>query len=165
MIIDAATERFVQRLLDRHRVMALATVRPDGYPQATMVAFAHDGLTLFVAVDSASQKARNIRRNGKVSVAIGRDQRDWNKITGLSMGGTARVLRKADEIAWAKSLLGARFPQMKALGEADDYAGWAFIEIVPLVVSVLDYRKGFGHAELVELWPKAVKPRRSPRSR
>ncbi len=151
--MDQATEAFVLKQLRRHRVMTLATVRPDGYPQATVVAFAHDRLTLFVGVDSNSQKARNIRRDPKVSLAIGSDRRDWSRITGLSMAGQARVLRKADEIAWAKSRLMARFPEMKRLGEADGFEGWAFIEVVPLVISVLDYTKGFGHTELVRLRP------------
>jgi hypothetical protein len=30
----------------------------------------------------------------------------------------------------------------------------AFVRIVPKVISVLDYRKGFGHTELVEVLPK-----------
>jgi general stress protein 26 len=149
--MDAATERFILGQLRRHRVMTLATVRPDGYPQATLVAFANDGLTLFLAVDGNSQKARNIRRNPKVSVAIGRDRRDWDRITGLSMGGLARVLRKADQIELAKSCLTARFPQMKELGAADGFEGWAFIEVVPTVISALDYSKGFGHTELIRL--------------
>jgi PPOX class probable F420-dependent enzyme len=151
--MEKATERFILSQLRRHRVMTLATVRPDGYPQATIVAFAHDGITLFVAVDSDSQKVRNIRRNAKVSVAIGRDRRDWSKITGLSLAGQARVLRKADEIAWAKSRLLARFPEMEAMGAADGFKGWSFIAIVPVVISALDYTKGFGHTELIELWP------------
>lgn len=151
--MDKETEKLVLKQLRRHRVMALATVRPDGYPQATIVAFAHDQLTLFVAVDSQSQKARNIRRNPKVSVAMGTDRRDWSKIGGLSMAGQARVLRKADEIAWAKSCLLARFPQMKKLGQADDFKGWAFIEVIPLVISVLDYTKSFGYTKLIKLWP------------
>jgi len=149
--MDKTTETFLLQQLKRHRVMTLATARPDGYPQATIVAFANDRLTLFVAVDSNSQKARNIRRNPKVSVAIGSDRRDWSKITGLSMAGQARVLRKTDEIALAKSRLLARFPDMKKLGEADDFKGWAFIEVVPLVISALDYTKGFGHTELIKL--------------
>jgi len=152
--MDKTTEASVLKQLRRHRVMTLATVRPDGYPQATIVAFASDRLTLFAVVDSTSQKARNIRRNSKVSIAMGSDRRDWGKIEGLSMGGQARVLRKADEIALAKSRLLARFPEMKSLGEADGFKGWAFIEVVPLVISLLDYTKGFGHTELIKLWPR-----------
>lgn len=152
--MDKATETFILRQLRRHRVMTLATQRSDGYPQATIVAFANDGLTMFVAVDSNSQKARNIRRNSKVSVAIGSDRRDWSKITALSMGGQARVLRKADEITWAKSRVLTRFPEMKELGDADSFKGWAFIEIVPVVISVLDYTKSFGYTKLIRLWPR-----------
>lgn len=65
------------------------------------------------------------------------------------MAGQAHVPRKADEIAWAKSPLLKRFALMKALGNADDFQGWAFIEIVPLVISALDYTKGFGHTERI----------------
>ena len=151
--MDQATEAFIQKQLRRYRVLTLATQRPDGYPQATIVAFANDHLTLFVAVDSNSQKARNIRRNSKVSVAIGSDRRDWSKIAALSMAGQARVLRKADEITWAKSRLLTRFPEMKELGGADGFKGWAFIEIAPVVISVLDYTQGVGHTELIKLRP------------
>ena len=152
-MIDQTAERFILGQYKRHNVMSLATVRPDGYPQTTMVAFAYDGLTIYVAVDAGSQKARNIRRNGKVSAAIGHDTRDWSRIKGLSLAAQARVLRRDADIDHAIACLGARFPQMKALGEAEGYEGWAFLEIRPLVMSMLDYTQGFGHTELVDLRP------------
>ena len=151
MPLAKSAEKFILRQLDAHKVLTLATQRPDGYPQATIVAFAHDGLDLYVAVDAASQKAKNIRRNGKVSVAVGRDHRDWGRIHALSMAAQAQVLKKRAEIDRAQSALGARFPQLKAMGEADGYQGWAFLRIAPLVISMLDYTQGFGHAELVDL--------------
>ena len=157
--MDPATERSIETILNRNRVLTLATVRPDGFPQATVVTFAHDALTLFIAVDARSQKVRNIRRNDKVSAAMGSYRSDWSRIAGLSLAGRARLLRRRAEIEWAKALLTKRFPQMKEMGEADDYAGWAFIEIVPLVISVLDYTQGFGHTERVKLWPKRVERR------
>lgn len=144
-------ENFIRKQLNAHRVLTLATQRADGYPQATIVAFAHDGLDIYVAVDAASQKAKNIRRNGKVSVAVGRDHRDWGRIRALSMAAHAEVLKKRADVERAQALLGARFPQLKAMGEADGYAGWAFLRIAPLVVSMLDYTQGFGHTELVDL--------------
>jgi len=156
--LGKTTESFILGQLRRYRVMTLATQRPDGYPQATIVAFANDRLTLFAAVDSNSQKARNIRRNPKVSVAIGSDRREWSKITGLSMAGRARVLRKADEIARARTCLLKRFPQMKELGNADSLKGWAFIEVVPFVISALDYSKGVGYTELIKLRPRQKQP-------
>jgi hypothetical protein len=44
-------------------------------------------------------------------------------------------------------------------GEADNDEGWAFIEIAPQVISVLDYRKGFGNTERVALAQAAESPR------
>ena len=32
---------FAVRILDQHRLMTLATNRPDGWPQATVVGYAH----------------------------------------------------------------------------------------------------------------------------
>lgn len=151
MPLEKSAEKFIRKQLDAHKVLTLATLRPDGYPQATIVAFAHDGLDLYVAVDAASQKAKNIRRNGKVSVAVGRDHRDWGRIRALSMAAHAQVLKKRAEIERAQALLSERFPQMKTMGEADGYEGWAFLRIAPLVVSMLDYTQGFGHTELVDL--------------
>jgi general stress protein 26 len=151
MSLASPAQKFIRKQLDAHEVLTLATQRADGYPQATIVAFAHDGFDLYVAVDARSQKARNIRRNGKVSVAVGRDHRDWGKIRALSMAAHAQVLKKRADIERAQAALAARFPQMKAMGEADGYEGWAFLRIVPLVVSMLDYTQGFGHTELVDL--------------
>lgn len=151
MPLARPAQKFILKQLNAHNVLTLATQRADGYPQATIVAFAHDGLDLYVAVDASSQKAKNIRRNGKVSVAVGRDHRDWGKIRALSMAAHAQVLRKPADIERAQALLGERFPQMKAMGEADNYEGWAFLRIAPLVVSMLDYTQSFGHTELVDL--------------
>ena len=34
-------------LLDQPRIMTIATLRPDGWPQATTVGYINEGLTLF----------------------------------------------------------------------------------------------------------------------
>ena len=60
-----ATKRFILGQLKAHRNMSLATVRSDGYPQATTVAYANDGLTLYFACDRNSQKVRNLRRSSR----------------------------------------------------------------------------------------------------
>ena len=82
--------------------MTLATIRPDGYPQATTVNYVNDGLTLFFATDAASQKAGNIKRNNKVSIAIASETSNLYKLCGLSMSGTAERVcdtRRAQERA------------------------------------------------------------------
>jgi hypothetical protein len=39
-------KRKILALLDQHRIMTVATLRPDGWPQATTVGYVNEGLTL-----------------------------------------------------------------------------------------------------------------------
>jgi PPOX class probable F420-dependent enzyme len=130
--------------------MSLATVRPDGYPQATTVTYANDGLTLYFACDRSSQKVRNLRRSPKVSLTINQDTADWKKITGLSMGATAKVLERPADTQRALALLSRKFKDMKNLSE-EDLAETVFVRVQPKVVSMLDYRRGFGWTKLVRI--------------
>jgi general stress protein 26 len=144
-MMDESSRRQVLDLLKRHNIMTLATVRKDGYPQATTVSYVNDGLNIYFAFDKTAQKVRNIKRCNKVSLTVGRDYRDWNRIQGLSMGADALVLTNLSEIKTAGSLLARKFPQWGAVSPEDV----AFVRVVPKVISILDYRRGFGHTELV----------------
>jgi hypothetical protein len=44
-----------------------------------------------------------------------------------------------------------KFPQAAAWGSLEEAGDVAFLRITPQVISVLDYRKGFGHTELVRV--------------
>jgi general stress protein 26 len=76
-------------LLDQHRNMTLATLRPDGWPQATTVGYANDDLTLYFLCGLDSQKAANLARDNRVSLTIGDDTAEVMEITGLSMAALA----------------------------------------------------------------------------
>jgi len=145
-----ATKRFILEQLKAHRNMSLATVRPDGYPQATTVAFANDGLTLYFACDRDSQKVRNLRHSPKVSLTISKDWVGWKKIRGLSMGATAKILERPADTRRAQTLLAHKFKDMKGLS-AEDLAATVFVRVQPKVVSLLDYRRGFGWTKLVRV--------------
>jgi len=147
--MDESTRKFVLDILDLCNDLTLATVRPDGYPQATTVSYANDGLTIYVGVGKNSQKAKNIRHCDKVSLTVDPPYADWNHIKGLSMGATARILDQPDEIRHAGACLMQRFPQMAQWAKEMDADDIVMLEIKPRVVSVLDYEKGFGHADLV----------------
>lgn len=147
--MEASDRQFILDLLAGHNVMTLATVRPDGWPQATTVAYANDGLTLYFACDPDGQKVANIRLNDKVSATIDRDYPDWNQIRGLSLGGTASIVTDPDERLRAQDLLRRKFPQWAKMPEPEDPALIAFVKVVPKVVSLLDYTKGYGHTRLV----------------
>ena len=147
--MENANREFVQHVLDTAPDLTLATIRPDGYPQATTVSFAHEGMTLYVGIGRNSQKAENVRRNGKVSLTINLPYHDWREIRGLSMSAMAELLDEPDEAARAAACLERRFPAVAEWCGPDMGHEVAFLRIRPQMVSVLDYSKGFGHTELV----------------
>jgi hypothetical protein len=98
------TEQFIHDVLATHNILTLATVRDDGYPQATTVGYVHEGLTLYIGTFAQAQKVANIRRSPKVSLTIDRDYDDWSQIKGLSMGERPKsspTLRRSTE--WVPS--------------------------------------------------------------
>ena len=97
--MDQASKDFALDVLNQAKDITLATIRPDGYPQATTVNYVNEGLTIYVGVDKNSQKANNVRHCEKVSLTVNGRYTDWEHLHGLSMGALAEILEDADEIA------------------------------------------------------------------
>lgn len=148
--MDAKTQAFVLDVIGRAKDLTLATVREDGYPQATTVSYASDGLTIYVGTGQDSQKVRNIRRCPKVSLTVDLPYDDWNEIKSLSMAATAEVLEDPAEIRHAMECLARKFPILTEMPETSDPTGMAFLRITPRIISVLNYALGFGHTDLVQ---------------
>jgi general stress protein 26 len=148
--MDQSFKDFVLHVLDNASDLTLATLRPDGYPQATTVSFAHDGVILYVGIGKHSQKADNIRYSNKVSLTINLPYQDWRDIKGLSMSALAEILHDRAAIDAARACLLKRFPQAAEWSDAAPENELAFLKITPQVISILDYSKGFGHTELAK---------------
>lgn len=151
-LLDERTRALVLDIMERQPDMCLATVRPDGFPQATMVSYAYDDMTLFAGIGLDSQKAHNIRQNGKVSLTITPPYTDWLHIQGLSMACRADIASTPEEMERAATFLLKRFPQLHEVmsgSHALPWAGGLFLRISPHIISVLDYTKGFGHTSTV----------------
>ena len=146
--MDSAVHEKIVAILSGANDMTIATVRPDGYPQATTVGFVNDGAKIYFGTSADSQKARNIALCDKVSLTVALPYNRWEEIQALSMGGRAARVAEPKEMARVGRLILKKFPQGADFGpnEADSIA---IFSITPEVVSVLDYRKGFGHTELV----------------
>jgi len=85
-------------LLKTHDKMTVATVRADGFPQATTVNYVNEELMIYFGCAARSQKARNIERDDRVSLAIDHEYADWSMIQGLSMGGIAEPVSDTQDI-------------------------------------------------------------------
>ncbi|MCK9915761.1 pyridoxamine 5'-phosphate oxidase family protein [Microbacteriaceae bacterium K1510] len=145
-----AFKRQIIDLLNQHRIMTIATNRHDGWPQATVVGYANDGLIVYCLIARDSQKFSNIKRDPRVSLAIANDYPQPLQIKGLSVAATAVEVTDQGEREHVAEILLKRYPEYKVMPRPDP-AAVPTIRLTPEVVSVLDYSKGFGHADLVKV--------------
>lgn len=148
--MDEALRRKILTILDQHRIMTIATLRPDGWPQATTVGYANEGLTLYFLCGPDSQKAANLARDDRVSLTIDHDTPQVMEISGLSMAAHAQTVVDPAEAEKALRLLMLKYPQQDSLPlpmpTPEDVR---IFRVTPMVISVLDYSKGFAHTDLV----------------
>jgi nitroimidazol reductase NimA-like FMN-containing flavoprotein (pyridoxamine 5'-phosphate oxidase superfamily) len=139
-------------ILQDNRLMAIATARKEGWPQATMVSYANDGILIYFVVSRKSQKFANIERDDRVSLAIGRDFHDPSTIKALSIAARASEVRDPKQRQRAIKLLLDRHPGLKRL-ERPEAGHSAVMRANPEIITILDYSKGFGHADLLTVGP------------
>ena len=133
-------------VLAENRVMTVATVRPDGWPQATMVGYVHDALTLYFAVARTSQKFANIERDPRISVALGWD--GAKRIRGLSMAARAEVVTGPTEVQRVNEVLQARYPGQTVFAPRETSS--VLLRAKPTIISLIDLDKAPGQPE--RLW-------------
>jgi nitroimidazol reductase NimA-like FMN-containing flavoprotein (pyridoxamine 5'-phosphate oxidase superfamily) len=155
--MDPALTEEITSILDDANDMTIATVREDGYPQATTVSYVNDGLKIYFGCAADSQKAKNLARNGKVSLTVNLPYSSWNDIRGLSVGGRAERVTDPEEIDQVVQLMFQKFPQIAPYAPTEVEEIELF-RVTPEIVSILDYRKGFGHTDLVKVVPEEIGP-------
>lgn len=136
----------VRVFLAERRVLTLASIGPDGSPQAANLYYAQaeDWALYFVSVPGSRHTA-NIARNPRVAVTVHADSQGWRDIRGLQLEGTcSRVSGARRAEAWA--CYTARFPFVladaalaRALQKVDLY------RIVPEWLRWIDNTAGLGH--------------------
>lgn len=150
--MDEAIRKTIQAILDGQRIMSVATLRPDGWPQSTTVGYVNDGLTLYFLCSPDSQKAANLARDNRMSLTINPDAGQLMQITGLSMAAFADKVEDPDEADRVLRMMPAKYPVQQDLAVAMPTRDHICIfRVMPKVISVVDYSKGFGHADLVTL--------------
>ncbi len=146
--LDPKTLKFVVQVLADTPDITIATKRPDGFPQATVVSFAHDGATIYFGCGAKSQKAQNIAHDNRVSATATPPYKDWSHIRGLSIGARAYPVTDDKEATRVGQLMMKRFPEAEGLEAMTKDFDMKLYRLDPEVISILDYEKGFGHTEL-----------------
>ena len=130
--------------------MTLATLQPDGAPQATTVSYASDGEAVFFGCAGNSRKAQNLAHDHRVALTINLPYQDWSQIRGVAISGRARRISDTDEIGRVGLLFMAKYPEIaQYVSTPGDEL--ALFRVEPQIVSILDYGKGFGHTDLLRL--------------
>jgi nitroimidazol reductase NimA-like FMN-containing flavoprotein (pyridoxamine 5'-phosphate oxidase superfamily) len=148
--MDETIKPKILAVLNEHRIMTLATLRPDGWPQATTVGYVNDGFTLYFLCGLESQKARNLAHDNRVSLTIDHDTDQIMEITGLSMAARALIVTDRAEATRVLQMMPLKYPEQKSFpGPMPQPEDVRIFRLEPVVISVLDYSKGFGHTDLV----------------
>jgi PPOX class probable F420-dependent enzyme len=134
---EEARGRFVQA-----RVARLASAGADGRPHVVPIVFAvaersaHD--VIYSVVDAkpkrtaALRRLANVSENPGVSVLVDHYEEDWDQLWWVRADGRGRLLTDLGDLeaAAAVALLGARYPQQRAIGtvlavDVERWSGWA----------------------------------------
>jgi nitroimidazol reductase NimA-like FMN-containing flavoprotein (pyridoxamine 5'-phosphate oxidase superfamily) len=133
-------------ILNRHRTMAISTVRPDGWPQTTMVGYANDGWTIYFLIFRSSQKYTNIACDDRTSIAVSSEANSFGEIKAVYAGAHASEVTDPAECDSAWKRLLERHPNLDDFGPPDA-SETALMRARCKYVSVLDYSQGIGHSE------------------
>jgi general stress protein 26 len=132
---EALGKRTLQ-ILAENRIMAVATLRPDGWPQATMVGYAHDGLVLYFAIGRDSQKLANMAHDPRVSIAIGHHEPGETGPRGLSLAATVSEVTDATAVQRLNALIQERYPEQALFTPPG--ASIALMKALPVMISLID---------------------------
>lgn len=140
-------------ILHQARDLTVATTREDGFPQATVVGFVADGVFPVFGCSAKAQKARNMARDARVSCTVTLPYEDWSEIRAISLGGIAERIADEDSRGRIGGMMMQKYPQISAIapGGLRALGDVALFRVKPQVISLIDYRKGFGHTEHIAL--------------
>lgn len=133
-------------ILNSYRQMAISTLRPDGWPQTTIVGYANDGWAVYFLIFRSSQKFANISRDDRVSIAVSGESSSLGEIKAVFAGAHAAEVQDEIERQRAWELLTQRHPNLGDFGMPDD-SQTALMRATCKFVSTVDYSKGIGHTE------------------
>jgi nitroimidazol reductase NimA-like FMN-containing flavoprotein (pyridoxamine 5'-phosphate oxidase superfamily) len=148
-LTDPLVHKAAVAIMDARRVMAVATLRPDGWPQNTIVGYANDGMTIYFLIFRTSQKFGNIAHDERVAIAIGEQPSNIHFAEAVYASARAAEVTDPGERERAWQLLVQRHPNLGR--DAPDADVTAIMRARCEHVSVLDYNKGLGHTDSLDL--------------
>lgn len=99
----------VLKYLQEHNTMVLSS-SIDNIPWSCAIFYASDGFTLYFLSSTNTRHARNIAGNSRVSATITEDYKDWTKIRGIQLEGTAAMITSDEDKMKAIKVYLTKYP-------------------------------------------------------
>ena len=139
-------EHIAVKILNRQRIMAVSTVRPDGWPQTTIVGYVNQGFDIFFLIFRSSQKLANIQHDDRISIAVAPEPSELRELQAVYAGAHAREITDQAERDEAWRLLMERSSNLAGFSMPEAQQA-AFMKATCKYVSLLDFSQGIGHTE------------------
>lgn len=133
-------------ILNANRIMAISTVRPDGWPQTTVVGYANTGFDIFFLIFRGSQKYANIQHDNRISIAVAREPAELEQLKAVYAGLTAKEITNSQERDFAWGVLMERHANLAGF-KIPDANEAVFMRGKCKHISILDFSQGLGHRE------------------
>ena len=144
----------MMEILSACKDMTIATVRPDGWPQANTVGFVNIGEDIYVETFKTASKTKNIEHDPRVSITMSPFYENVGNACGISMAAYAEKVTDEAVMVEFHRLLLEKMPELGGISYNDGEKVFpdpntVLFRFRPTIISLLDFSKGFGHADLV----------------
>lgn len=135
----------IHEFRDSRKTLQLATISPEGIPNATYAPFAFDNKAYYILVSDIAAHGRNLKLNKQVSILMVEDESDTKQMYArkrLTFDTHAQLIEKHTD-AWQRgvSALESRFGEIvENLSQLGDF------NLYQLIPDTGRYVKGFGQA-------------------
>ena len=146
--MSAAQEGKAIRILDGQRLMAVSTVRPDGWPQVTTVGYINDGLNLYFVTSRESQKLANLKMDPRVSISI-HSNIEVGGAVGVSMAARASEISDPVDVERLNRMMFERWPMVSVYCPAT--SSIAIVRLKPELICAISASAGRSKTECFSL--------------
>jgi uncharacterized pyridoxamine 5'-phosphate oxidase family protein len=105
----------VINLLKKNKVMTVAT-SSGGKPRSSIVEYVMVGDAMVFMTNPQTIKAKNLAKNKKISITVGKIPKDIMKAVYVAIDGTAQPAGAAEKEGYNKELF-ARYPMFEEMGD------------------------------------------------
>lgn len=151
--IHGAAVEAIAQLLEHERLMSVATLRADGWPQVTTVGYINEGLNLYFVTGRESQKLANLEADPRVSLAI-HSSIEVGGAVGVSMAARASEVRDPAEVERLNRLMFARWPTVSVYCPAT--SSIAIVRLKPELICAISASAGRSKTECFALGDAAA---------